>query len=322
MKKIVLIATFAVSGIVTWSQQIGLNSQYLFNETVINPGATGAKSYVPVQLNFRKQWVQFPDSPTSQYLSAHGYVGKNFGIGGILSNEVAGPSRHTGLTLNMAYQLRLSADQNHKLGLGLGLSMSQHIIDPTRLTTYLPDDPAVIRGFNNTFVPDANFGAFYFYKDKAFAGVSARNLVQMDRDLYNFENPLINLNVRNYYFIGGYKFKLSPKFDLKATTQLQVIEAGTWSNDVTLLGIYNNKIWLGGSYRHNDAVVFMGGVQFGPFRVGYAYDYTLTDIADYSTGSHEIFLELQLFPNKRTSGGGNGGNEPWIKRNRIYAPGI
>lgn len=318
-RNIFLTALVAIST-TAFGQQIGLNSQYLFNEMVINPGATGTKDYTQVQLNFRKQWVRFPDSPTSQNVSANAYIGKNFGLGGIVTNEVAGPSRHTSLGINMSYLLPLSKDRNHKLGMGMGLSMGQHIIDETKLSTYLPNDPAVTRGFNNIMVPDANVGVFYYFKDKAFAGLSAKNLVQMNRDLYTFENPLLNLNVRNYYLIGGYNFKLSEKFDLKATTLLQAIETGTWQGDITLLGIYAKRLWLGGSYRHNDAVVFMGGAKFGPFRFGYSYDYTLSDIGDYSTGSHEVFLELQL-TSRQKNGNGDGTKTPWIKRNRLYSQG-
>lgn len=316
--RFLLTVCFAVSSFVAMSQQIGLSSQYLFNEMIVNPGAAGTKSYSPINLNFRKQWVKFPDSPTSQYLSAHTYLGKNIGIGGVLSNEVAGPSRHTGLTINGAYQLRLSKNNFHRLSMGMGLSIAQHLIDPTKLTTYLPEDPAVMRGFNNIAVPDANVGFFYYFKDKGFAGLSARNLVQMKRDLYQFENPLYNPLVRNYYFIGGYTFTIGRWFDLKTTGLFQMIETGTWQADGSLLGIFAKRYWIGGSYRHGDAVVFMGGVQLGNFKVGYSYDYTLSDIASYSVGSHEIMLELQLNGRDKTSGGSS---TPWLKRNRIYKVG-
>lgn len=322
MKKQFILTLFTVLvGTAVNAQQIGLNSQYLFNETVINPGATGTKNYVPVQINFRKQWVRFPDSPTSQFVTAHGNVGKNFGIGGVIYNEVAGPSRHTGITINGCYQLRLSKDNNHHLGMGLGVSFTQHMIDPTKLTTYLPDDPSVVRGYNNVMVPDANVGFYYYFKDKAFFGISGKNLVQMERDLYQFENPFVNVNVRNYYAIGGYRFDLPKKFALKVTGLLQFIESGVWQAEGSLIASYNNRFWLGGSYRYDDAVVFMGGLQFGVFKFGYSYDYTLSDIAKYSVGSHQLFLELQIFNNKQGAATGDG-RTPWLKRNRIYSPGI
>jgi type IX secretion system PorP/SprF family membrane protein len=317
MKKLLILIAITCSSL-TYGQQQGLSSQYLFNEAMINPGALGGKAYVPIQFNYRKQWIQFPGSPTSQYISAHGAIAKNMGIGGSIFNDVSGPSRRSGINFGASYKLRLDKANNHKLGLGINLSMTQHIIDPTKLTTYLPNDPSVERGFNNVFVPDATFGAFYTFKDRGFAGISASNLVQMDRDLYDFNNLLYNPLVRTYYVMGGYKFKLSKKFDLKLSTLGQVIETGTWQADATAILIFNNQFWLGGSYRHTDAVVMMAGMQFGVFKIGYSYDYTLSDISTYSVGTHELLLELQIF---RSNKDGNS-RTPWMKRNRIYTPSL
>jgi len=313
MKKYITIFAITLSGLAS-AQQIALNSQYLFNEMIVNAGATGTKEYIPVQFNFRKQWTSFPGSPTTQLISAHSAIAKKMGFGGVIFNDVSGPSRRTGLNINTSYQLQLDKRNNHKLGLGLGVSVTQHLIDVTKLTTYLPDDPAVLRGYNNQMVPDANFGAFYHYKDKGFAGISASNLVQLKRDLYNFENLLYNPLMRTYYVIGGYHFDLGKNFGLKTTALGQVIETGTWQADLTLLGTYRDMLWLGASYRHTDCVAFLAGGQVGPFKFGYSYDYTLSDIGQYSSGSHEIFLELQLSRSK------TGSATPWMKRNRIYTP--
>jgi type IX secretion system PorP/SprF family membrane protein len=315
MKKYIIILFIGIAGVAS-AQQMSLNSQYLFNEMIVNPGATGTKEYIPVQLNFRKQWTSFPGAPTTQFLSAHSSVGKKMGFGGGLFNDVAGPSRRTGININTAYHLQLDAKNYHILGLGIGISLSQHLIDVTKLTTYLPDDPAVLRGYNNQMVPDANFGVFYRFKNKGFAGLSAYNLVQLNRDLYNFETTLSNTMRRTYYFIGGYEFELGKNFDLKTNTLVQGIETGTVQFDVTAIGVFRKFVWLGASYRHTDAVVMLIGGQAGPFKFGYAYDYTLSDIGKYSNGSHEIFLELQLYKNKSQ----NASSIPWLKRNRIYEP--
>lgn len=298
------------------AQQISLNSQYLFNEMLVNPGATGTKEYIPIQVNFRKQWVSFPGAPTTQSISSHAAIAKNMGIGGTVFNDVAGPSRRTGVNINGAYHLRLDARNQHKLGFGLGVSFTQNTIDENLMQTYLPDDPAVIRGFNNVLVPDANFGLYYRYLDKGFAGISAHNLVEMNRDLYDFESAFVNPLVRNYYFFGGYNFDLGEKWVLKPTTLVQLIETGTVQFEGSVIATFNNIFWFGGSYRHDDAAVAMAGAQAGPFRFGYSYDFTLSDIADYSTGSHEVFLELQLWT------GDNASRTPWLKRNRIFSPRI
>jgi type IX secretion system PorP/SprF family membrane protein len=317
MKKYLTILALSVS-CSSFGQQIALNSQYLFNEMMVNPGATGGKDYIPIHFNFRKQWVNFPGSPTTQFLSGHAAIAKKMGFGMSLFNDVAGPSRRTGVNINGAYHLQLDANNHHRLGMGLGISLTQHLIDVNQMETYLPDDPAVLRGYNNTMVPDANFGIFYHFKDKAFAGISAYNLGEINRDLYRFETAFANPLVRTYYLIGGYHFALSKNFGIKTTVLGQAIETGTWQADGTALFTYKKVLWLGASYRHTDAVAFLAGGQAGPVKFGYSYDYTLSDIGQYSFGSHEIFLELQLTRSSSESSS----KTPWLKRNRVYQPRI
>lgn len=316
MKKFLTFVAIVSATSFVSAQQISLNSQYLFNEMLVNPGATGAKDYIPIQIAYRKQWANFPGAPVTQAITSHGKVAKKIGFGGSIFNDVAGPSRRTGMNLNAAYHLQLDKANNHRLGMGMGVSLTQHLIDVTRLSTYLPDDPAVTGGYNNQIVPDANVGIFYYFKDKGYAGLSAYNLVQVNRNLYDYQNTFSNSLVRTYYFLGGYNFTLSKNFGFKVATLVQGIETGTVQFDGTGLFTFKDYVWLGASYRHTDAVAFLIGGQIGPFKLGYSYDYTLSDIAKYSYGSHEIFLELQLYKKK------DGGRTPWLKRNRIYAPKI
>lgn len=316
MKK-VLIIVLAVIANTAIAQQINLNSQYLFNDMLVNPGATGSKDYIPIQFNFRKQWTNFPGSPTTQALSADAKIAKNMGFGGTIFNDVAGPSRRTGVNINTAYHLQLDPQKRHYLGLGIGVNLTQHYIDESKITTYLANDPAVTRGFNNQLVPDANFGVFYRFLDKGFVGISAYNLVQTKRDLFNFEDKMYNPLARTYYLYGGYNFTVAEKSKIKLSALGQVIETGTFQFEVTALYEWNSLFWVGASYRHTDAVAALVGVKISMFKFGYSYDYILSDIGRYSSGSHEVFLELQLFTKKSQQ---SPSRTPWLKRNRIYSP--
>lgn len=299
-----------------FGQQIALNTQYMFNEVMFNPGAVGSKDYITVHANVRQQWLGFEGAPSTQSVTSHAYLGKNMGLGGSIYNEVTGPSRRTGINVMGAYRLQLSKDKAHMLGMGLGLSMTQHIIDMNRLTTYLPDDPAILKGYNNRVVPDANVGFYYTYKDAGFAGISVRNVLQTSIDIYDYEIKVVNPMVRNYYVYGGYDFTLPKKWNLRPTAMFRMIDALVWQFDVSCTATYNKMVWFGASYRYNDAAAAMAGFQFGMFKLGYSYDFTLSDIKNYSSGTHELFMELQIF-NK------DGGSKvPWLKRNRIYTPSI
>ena len=50
-------------------------------------------------------------------------------------------------------------------------------------------------------------------------------------------------------------------------------------------------LWLGVSYRTEDAIVALIELQLSKkFRLGYSYDFTTTNVKNYSSGSHEIML--------------------------------
>ncbi|MFC6098185.1 type IX secretion system membrane protein PorP/SprF, partial [Flavobacterium qiangtangense] len=60
--------------------------------------------------------------------------------------------------------------------------------------------------------------------------------------------------------------------------------------------LINDKFTLGAAYRWSAAWSAMAGFQItdGLF-VGYAYDAETTKLANYNSGSHEIFLRFELF---------------------------
>lgn len=315
MKKFIAIVigliAFSVNG-----QQLSLNSQYMFNEAALNPAAAGSKDYIPIHFNFRRQWSGFDGAPTSQVLTTHADMGKNLGFGGNLFNDVTGPSRTTGMNLMLSYRLRLSQDNLHGLRMGLGVTLGQHLIDITKLTTDIDDDPAIAKSYNNQFVPDVDMGIFYAYGKKAFAGLSVKNGIQMKRDLFNYSQMIENLMVRHYYLIGGYNFEIDPTWQIKTSTALRMIESRPFQVDLNVIGQYKEMLWLGAGYRLKDAVSIMAGGQVGMVKIGYSYDFTTSEIRNYSSGSHEIFLELQIRTSKKESVS----KTPYLKRNRIYAP--
>ena len=54
-------------------------------------------------------------------------------------------------------------------------------------------------------------------------------------------------------------------------------------------------VWLGVSYRTEDAIAPLLGYQFKPnaksmLKIGYSYDVTTSQLKNYSSGSHEIML--------------------------------
>ena len=72
-------------------------------------------------------------------------------------------------------------------------------------------------------------------------------------------------------------------------------DGASFQLDVNASVIYNKKFWGGVSYRLGDAVVFMAGMEMtNGMRVGIAYDFTTSAIAQYSNGTVEFMLSYSL----------------------------
>ena len=79
------------------------------------------------------------------------------------------------------------------------------------------------------------------------------------------------------------------------------------STDLSANFLFNERFWLGGSYRINGQQEDIGAlVDFqvtDQFRVGYTYEIPTGEIRPYTSGSHEILLmyEFKFMKNKQKS---------------------
>ena len=132
----------------------------------------------------------------------------------------------------------------------------------------------------------------YYFCDNWYAGLSVPTLLAYDvNNSFSFDvNESTFLN-RHYYAYGGYVFKLNEQLKLKPSSLIKYLPSAPLEADINLHLLIKDQFWIGAGYRTNDAMVMMLEYQTNiRFRVGYAYDLTLTKIRNYSNGSHEIMI--------------------------------
>lgn len=266
------------------------NSQYMINHYVLNPGAAGTLDYMPIATSFRQQWAGFKDAPNTQTISAHSAIGESMGVGGMLFNDKTGPLRNIGFQGTYAYRFQVT--DNSKVSLGLSMALSQYYLDGSDFVLNNEVDPTLNGVQQKSFNPDANFGA-YWYGDQFYMGVVASQLFEYQ---FKFGDNIgeDNNQVRHYYVNGGYKFDLGGDFQLEPSALIKYVPQTPIMLDFNTRVFYKENLWAGVSYRHTDAVVAMFGVKRDQFVIGYSYDYTTSNIGNYSGGSHEIYFEFQL----------------------------
>lgn len=289
MKKIYLILVLFAAFSTVNSQQLPLYSQYMMNGFLLNPAMAGSNNYSPIRATTRQQWVGLTGAPTTYAISGHTLLAGKMGVGGYIFSDVFGPVSRTGLQGSYAYHLNLGNET--KLSLGLSFSAFQYKLDESNLDIIDAGDYVINGAIETTFVPDANFGA-YLYGEKYFVGVAAQQLLQFKIKLENNNNE--NQMVRHYFITGGYNFSLGEEFDLQPSLLVKGTEHSPFQLDINLKAFYKRNYWLGFSYRTQDAIVALFGIKIDKYYIGYAFDYTLSKIMDYSSGSHEIMIGINL----------------------------
>ena len=308
MKRIFITSICLLVVLTYKSQQNSMTSQYLFNDFAINPAVAGTKSYSPLSISFRRQWVGIDEAPVTQNLMYHTFLGDNTGIGAHVFNDASGPSRRTGI--NSAFSYNIKTSKRTKLSFGISGSLTQFSINRDRLITDVPGDVAV-GNLTNQLIGDCNFG-LYWSADRHFVGFSGYNLFENKTDLLALTTPVLNNLERLFYIHGGYNFKIGAIFELQPSMIIRTMNKNLVQMDGNLKLTVKNAYSLGLSYRNKDAVALIGGVNIGTATIGYSYDIGISKINIYNSGTHEVFLSYKLKKDNQSK-------TPWKNRNRVYS---
>jgi len=295
MKKIYsILILLLVCGVEAFSQQLPHFSQYYLNDFLINPAVAGTNNYFEGKSSHRYQWEGITDAPRTYTLSINGPT-KNLkmGLGGSIFTDIVGPTRRTGFSLSYAYHLKINESLNLSLGLSAGLL--QFTIDGSQITLRDQGDAILTNGVQSELLPDAGFG-FYLYHKKYYFGFSSPQLLNSKLKFFkDGQNP--NGTLPTHFFLtGGYKFNVSEDFVVEPSFFAKYISPAPLQLEGTLRLIYKNKIWIAGSYRDLDAITAALGIDIGNnFTVAYSYDFTTTNLRNYSNGTHELVVGARFY---------------------------
>jgi type IX secretion system PorP/SprF family membrane protein len=306
----------------TTAQQNLQFSQYVFNMLSVNPAYAGYKEDLFANAIYRKQWVNFPGGPQTGGVSVDGALNASrdnrVGLGMQVLYDKLGPQDATSIYGMYSYRIPLNEDGDKRLCLGVGAGVTQYAIDGTALRYNDDSDPTIPLGRASTWVPDARFG-IYYYTSRFYAGASVMDLFSLytDASRYYWKGYQYKTirKTQHLYVNAGMMFDLSESVKFKPSILIKEDFKGPTNVDLTALFLLADRLWVGGSYRTGvklwskpalesdleqlDAASIL--VQFNitnQLRIGYAYDLTISKMASYQSGSHEISIGF-LFPGKK-----------------------
>lgn len=292
MKKITIFLAF---GLVLFfndanAQQDPQYTQYMYNMNVVNPAYAGSRGTLSLGLLGRSQWNSVDGAPKSLTFSTHAPLGKKVGVGiSVIADEI-GPAKEQNIYGDFSYTLETSAEGRLAFGLKAGVTLlSVNLLDVVLPDTGNAGDPIFDENINKTM---PNFGAgVYYYTNKWYVGFSAPNILKtehLDKDVANSKAS----EEVHYFLTGGYVFDLSSTLKFKPSLMFKGVKGAPISFDVNANFLLYDRFELGASYRYEDSVSALFNFGVTPdFRIGYAYDYTISEFSNAHTGgSHEIIL--------------------------------
>jgi type IX secretion system PorP/SprF family membrane protein len=307
------------------AQQRPQYTQYIFNNYVLNPAISGIENYTDCKAGYRTQWAGLDGAPVTQFFSVHSPINKtdlntsvtsfggqednplsrsyvatyqssdpHHGIGIYGVFDKAGPIKRFDINATYAYHLGISAKTNLSLGVAAGITSIG--LDPSKINLEENDDTAIPPYLNSQIKPDVSAG-LWFYGPLYFVGLSGQNLLgqTISFGTQQANNDKKGKNVRHYFLTAGYKFFLSEDIAAVPSIMFKRVAPVPNSYDANIKFSFRDKLWLGGSYRHNDSFAGILGFYFANFlNISYSYDTTISRLGSVNKGSHEVVLGFLL----------------------------
>jgi len=292
MKTRILLFALMFTGVLSYAQQDAQFTQYMYNTININPAYAGSRGALSMFALHRTQWVGLDGAPVTNTVSINTPLNaSNLGLGVSLVNDKIGPTTENAISADLSYSIQTS--ETWKLSFGIKATANLFDLDASKLNPVDATDPS-LQNYSK-FSPNIGAGA-YWHSDKAYVGLSVPNFIQTNR--YNDNEVAIFKERISYYLIAGYVFDFSNTVKFKPALLTKMIEGAPLQVDASANFMFYDKFMLGLSYRWSASVSAMAGFQVTDgLYIGYGYDKETTNLDNYNSGSHEIFLRYELFNN-------------------------
>ncbi len=282
---VLLFGTLTVSG-----QQDPQFTQYMYNTISVNPAYAGSRGHLTALLMHRSQWVGVNGAPTTQVLAVDGPMGNNLGLGLVLSHDALGPSSEAFVDANVSYTIKLD-ENGRKLSFGLKGGGRLFNVDFTKGLLENPD-VAFQSNIENKFFPTIGAGVYY-HTAKSYLGLAIPNFFSQDH--YDGQELEIASERLHYYLIGGKIIDLTPDIKFKPAFFVKWVPGAPLIADLSANTMIMETFTAGLAYRWDDSFSALLGLQISPdLSAGYSYDLTTSKLANYTSGTHEIFLRYEF----------------------------
>ncbi|MBC8319595.1 MAG: type IX secretion system membrane protein PorP/SprF [Bacteroidetes bacterium] len=282
-------------------------SQYYANPLYLNPAYAGSTECGRLGLNYRNQYPSLANAYITYNASYdQSLPGINSGFGFLVMNDAQGDGGlvRTSAAAFYSYSLKVSNTVNIRFG-AKGAYYQEKLnwdkfifasqIDPTtgNINPYSGEPPPPK---DNITAVDFSAGLVMNYIDKFFVGVAVDHLTQPNLSFYSNTDSklpmkitvnggvLINASTGGLGNAGGSDIIIQPNFLFMNQENFQQLSAGLYVNKYPFVV----GTWFRHNFQNPDAVVALFGITYINLRVGYSYDFTVSQVGGKAGGAHEI----------------------------------
>jgi len=307
-----------------YAQQRPQYTQYILNNYIINPALSGIENYTDVKISSRDQWVGLNGAPRTMYLTIQTPIGKkdyktsatsfqvpgdnprgsrywenytasepHHGVGLSIVNDKTGLYNQLTANVSYAYHIGLSPRTNMAAGFAGGIMKISRDASKSTFGNNDPTDPAQGNVADvYKMRPDLSAG-IWIYSADYFLGLSAQQVIPQK---VSFVDDTLGFKLVPHLFLTtGYRFLLTDDINVLPSVMIKYVTPLDPQFDANIKLQYRDLLWIGGSCRFKDGYAAMLGLNVSnTFNIGYAYDYTTSDLGTVSKGTHEIMIGFLL----------------------------
>lgn len=299
MRKLLLTVFCCTAISALYAQQDPQFTQFYEDRLSFNPAFAGAERLQYVSAFYRDQWDGLNKDPKTVMFQYNGKLGFiPGGVGLSFFQDILGQEENTVVKLAYGYHMAPNAS-----GAILSMGVAVNYMGKTLGNDWVyidANDPVIPANSQSGSTVDADLGVVYTMPGQYYIGLSTTRLAATDLSSLNISS------VRHLYLQGGYEQDLGGG-GLRLRTHLLVkTDLNATALDVHADVLYNDMLFGGISFRPGDAIAPIIGFQYDInksdntsrseqiFRLSYSYDATLSELANYSSGSHEIFVSYMF----------------------------
>lgn len=305
----ILISVILLGNVLSSFAQDPQFSQFYANPLFLNPALAGATQCGRVNLNYRNQWPGLSNAYATYNVSYdQSLPGINSGFGILVMSDQQGDGALSRNSASAFYSYKLRVSEPITINFGVKATYYQEHLNWDKLTfaDQINSATGEITGptsenppssFNISTI-DFSAGALMSYYDMFFVGVAVDHLTEPQMSYYNDPNSKMYMKITTH---GSVNINLSQGMlgsynedDIMLQPSILYMQQGKFHQ--LNAGLYVNKypFVVGAYYRHNfqnpDAAIVLIGLTFSNFRVGYSYDYTMSNVGGTAGGAHEVSL--------------------------------